>query len=216
MFALAVVGLSGFPMGTGDAFPPGIARSLLRRSGAGPWADRWTPPTESSAYGDAMTSLGVKSWGMAPVEVNGELVALVGIMTTDDEQARRMIEDLPAIGEFASVAQAILVSGLLARRERTAGRRRVARAIDSTAFRAVFQPVVELASGRIVGFEALTRFDDGSPPDITFAAAVGCGWVSNSSWRPWKSRSATRSSCPWAHGSVSTCRRRSWPRVAAP
>ena len=41
----------------------------------------------------------------------------------------------------------------------------------------VFQPVVSLASGRVVGYEALARFPGSSmrTPDIWFAQAHGCG-----------------------------------------
>ena len=39
----------------------------------------------------------------------------------------------------------------------------------------MFQPVVELVSGRTVGHEALTRFDDGTRPDEVFADAQAVG-----------------------------------------
>ena len=41
----------------------------------------------------------------------------------------------------------------------------------------VFQPVVSLATGRVVGFEALARFAVAhrAPPDVWFAQAHGCG-----------------------------------------
>jgi EAL domain-containing protein (putative c-di-GMP-specific phosphodiesterase class I) len=54
-------------------------------------------------------------------------------------------------------------------------RRRIDVTIASAAFRSVFQPIIDLATGTTVGFEALTRFDDGSRPDLTFAAALECG-----------------------------------------
>lgn len=61
-------------------------------------------------------------------------------------------------------------------RERLAEARQ---AIDLTIadrrFRPVFQPVVDLSSGDVVGFEALTRFDDGSRPNEVFASANECG-----------------------------------------
>lgn len=51
----------------------------------------------------------------------------------------------------------------------------IALTIAERRFRPVFQPVVDLSSGDVVGFEALTRFDDGSRPDEVFASAIECG-----------------------------------------
>jgi len=47
--------------------------------------------------------------------------------------------------------------------------------IAGAAFRPVFQPIVDLFTGSSVGYEALTRFDDGVPPNVAFAVAVECG-----------------------------------------
>lgn len=65
---------------------------------------------------------------------------------------------------------------ILADRARLAeSRRRIEATIEARAFRPVFQPVVDLPSGVVVGFEALTRFSDGSRPDEMFATALECG-----------------------------------------
>jgi PAS domain S-box-containing protein len=47
--------------------------------------------------------------------------------------------------------------------------------IATRAFAPVYQPIVDLASRDIVGFEALTRFDGGRRPDEMFAEALDCG-----------------------------------------
>lgn len=49
--------------------------------------------------------------------------------------------------------------------------------IRTGSHRAVFQPIVDLVTNRTVGYEALTRFDDGTRPDLQFARArrVGLG-----------------------------------------
>jgi EAL domain-containing protein (putative c-di-GMP-specific phosphodiesterase class I) len=47
--------------------------------------------------------------------------------------------------------------------------------IAAQAFHPVFQPIVELASNEIVGYEALTRFDDDSNPELIFAEATAVG-----------------------------------------
>jgi EAL domain-containing protein (putative c-di-GMP-specific phosphodiesterase class I) len=43
--------------------------------------------------------------------------------------------------------------------------------LDRGGPRIVYQPIVEMATGAIVGYEALSRFDDGTPPDRWFAHA---------------------------------------------
>lgn len=46
---------------------------------------------------------------------------------------------------------------------------------DPTDLTVVFQPIIELARGRIVGFESLARFADGRPPGLWFAEATRAG-----------------------------------------
>jgi EAL domain-containing protein (putative c-di-GMP-specific phosphodiesterase class I) len=43
------------------------------------------------------------------------------------------------------------------------------------AFAPVFQPIVTMATRKLVGYEALTRFADGTPPDQRFAEAARFG-----------------------------------------
>ncbi len=47
--------------------------------------------------------------------------------------------------------------------------------IAAGAFSPVFQPIVELESRATVGYEALTRFADGTAPDVRFAQASASG-----------------------------------------
>ncbi len=57
--------------------------------------------------------------------------------------------------------------------------------LGDRAVRAVYQPVIELATGRTVGFEALARGPEGSElerPDRLFAAARAAGRLSELDW----------------------------------
>lgn len=49
---------------------------------------------------------------------------------------------------------------------------RLAEIVDAHEFHTVFQPIVELAEGVVRGYEALTRFDDGSSPSQAFDAVA--------------------------------------------
>jgi EAL domain-containing protein (putative c-di-GMP-specific phosphodiesterase class I) len=54
-------------------------------------------------------------------------------------------------------------------------REEIVQAIKTGAFRTVFQPMVALYKSEVVGYEALTRFDDGTRPDQFFADANALG-----------------------------------------
>ena len=49
------------------------------------------------------------------------------------------------------------------------------RALEIGDFYPVFQPIVDLAGGELVGYEALTRFAGEMAPDGAFRAAAGTG-----------------------------------------
>jgi EAL domain-containing protein (putative c-di-GMP-specific phosphodiesterase class I) len=51
----------------------------------------------------------------------------------------------------------------------------IERVIAAGAYQPVFQPVVDLETRKVVGFEALTRFDDGTPPEMRFKEAAEMG-----------------------------------------
>ncbi|HEV7605301.1 MAG TPA: EAL domain-containing protein [Candidatus Limnocylindrales bacterium] len=60
-------------------------------------------------------------------------------------------------------------------RRRAMAQEHIRTIIDAGTFRPVYQPIVDLATGGAIGFEALTRFADGSRPDEVFATALDCG-----------------------------------------
>ena len=52
---------------------------------------------------------------------------------------------------------------------------RIQSIIEAGTFIPVYQPIIDLSTGEPIGFEALTRFADGSRPDEIFASALECG-----------------------------------------
>jgi EAL domain-containing protein (putative c-di-GMP-specific phosphodiesterase class I)/CHASE3 domain sensor protein len=175
--AVAMAGDPGFPVQPGDDLreSEGGVRELLERTAIGPWAQPWVVPAAPTPYQIRLAQLGIKSRAFAAIQSGDEIIGVIAVGTTDEDHARHLFEDLPAIAEFASVADAILAPALGTRRERARARVRIESLIAEWAFRPVYQPVVELRSGSTVGFEALTRFSDGSRPDEVFAAARACG-----------------------------------------
>jgi EAL domain-containing protein (putative c-di-GMP-specific phosphodiesterase class I) len=97
----------------------------------------------------------------------------VGAFGSIDESAT--IIHLPAIAEFGHAASALLGLDLQAERAASRGRLAVAELIQTHAYFPVFQPIVKITSGRICGYEALTRFLDGERPDVRLSAAWSMG-----------------------------------------
>ena len=121
-----------------------------------------------------MTTLGL-GHAFAPISADDEIVGLIGIMTTDLDQAQHLVADLPSVSEAEAVADAVLAPMLVARQRTRMAKERIADAIASGAFQMVFQPIVDFETGLTVGFEALTRFASGQAPDEVFADATAAG-----------------------------------------
>ena len=71
--------------------------------------------------------------------------------------------------------EALRAPALALARRHADERTRIQTIIDTNAFKPMYQPIIDLSTGQPVGFEALTRFADGSPSAETFAAALECG-----------------------------------------
>ena len=82
---------------------------------------------------------------------------------------------MPALAAFASILGALLVPKLEDRRREGDQRAEIQAVLDASAFVPFFQPIVDLHTGDVVGYEALSRFADGMPPDARFAAAARVG-----------------------------------------
>ncbi len=169
--ALGVAAPAGYPLAPGQSLPTSRATYLYERAVLGPWAEAYRPRPIDADYGQAIAALGVRATAYAPIR-NGEgLLGLVVAATRDEQYARHLIDHLPAVGEFAATASALLARDLEGEHRQSRLQTSIAELIRNRAFHPVYQPIVELAEGGIVGYEALTRFDDGIPPDRRFAEA---------------------------------------------
>ena len=114
---LAVVGRTDLPMVVDRPLPDPRARYLYQRADQGPWAEAWKPRPEDGPFGEAMAASGIRAVAYAPIRNGHGLLGFVSAMTCDDEYARHLIDHLPAVGEFAATASALL-SGPLERDHR--------------------------------------------------------------------------------------------------
>jgi EAL domain-containing protein (putative c-di-GMP-specific phosphodiesterase class I) len=152
----------------------GRARNLQVRAAAGPWIESWDEAVGHS-FGDPFRLLGVCDLAYAPIWIDREVVGLLEVGSSDPESRARLVERLPAIVEFASIAGAVLGPVIVSRATLGRSRSRIQTMLASGAFHPVFQPIVDLVSGDVAGYEALTRFDSGQRPDLCFADAWSVG-----------------------------------------
>lgn len=172
---LAVRGPDGVPIAAGRPIPAARAAYLYQRACQGPWAEAWVPRPADGAYGQALADVGIRAAAYAPIR-NGEgLLGLIAVGTRDPGYARHLIDHLPAVGEFAATATALLAGQLEGDLRAARRRSQIAEVIERGAFVPVFQPIVEIATGRAVAYEALTRFNDGGRPELRFAEAWAVG-----------------------------------------
>jgi len=163
--------------GGGHALSPAVARRVLARAHQGPWVEEVGAP----GVGDPMSAFAPAAAGLAagaPIYAGDDLVGILtlGVLRDGGTSARvRRAKLLAAAIDYANVLSTRAGSAFADRRDVAATQARLQAVLTAHQFHPVFQPIVDLGTGAIVGFEALTRFDDGTPPDVRFAEALGAG-----------------------------------------
>lgn len=155
--------------------PERFSRHLRRQAQRGPWVEERIASGTDEPFRAQLVLAGLASAIYAPMRVGGDVVGLVVGMTSDGQSSERLVGRLPAVVEYAAVAGAVIGPQLASGAERSRARQAIAAIIEQQAMRSVFQPIVGLANGKIVGFEALTRFADGVPADRRFSEAASFG-----------------------------------------
>jgi EAL domain-containing protein (putative c-di-GMP-specific phosphodiesterase class I) len=169
---LALVGPTTFPLQFGDVVPTGRANDRLAHVANGPWGELWVPGERVDAYARSMTASGIRGLAYGPILHGQRVVGIVAVGTQDQARAHHLVNDLPAVGEFGAIASTLLAPQLANLQELAELRARIESIIALARFHPVYQAVVDLTHDRTVGYEALTRFDDGRSPDVVFGQAT--------------------------------------------
>jgi EAL domain-containing protein (putative c-di-GMP-specific phosphodiesterase class I)/DNA-binding response OmpR family regulator len=172
---LAFDGEHDVRVGVNRALPVPPAVQWRERIGRRPWVGPWSP-----GLGSVLRRLPTEQpTGMAilPMSSSHGLLGAVVALTTIQNGVDYLTSKLPVLTSFSAVASALLAPGIIERQRRGKTRAEIEAVLIDRTFSPVFQPIVELASGRVIGYETLTRFTDGTRPDRRFAdaAAVGLG-----------------------------------------
>lgn len=163
------------PVEVGGVLPERRSAHLLERARMGPWTERWVPGPEDGDYGVRFAASGLVGTAYAPIPGDNGPIGILVVGTTDPAHAESLSEQMSALTEFAPSARLLLEKPLRERLDRARSRTRIESIVANSAFHPVYQPIVDLRSRQAIGFEALTRFDDGTRPDLVFAEARRCG-----------------------------------------
>lgn len=118
---------------------------------------------------------GLKAARLEPLERDGAVVGgiVLGSMAAD---GRSRLEELaPFVAEYGSLIAAVVGPEIAQHRQAGGIRSAIEGVIADHAFHSVFQPAVDIHRRTVVGYEALTRFTDGTRPDLRFAQAAAAG-----------------------------------------
>ena len=148
--------------------------------------------TDQRVNREAIEQVGMRSAMVTPLKCNGELVGvLVAISDHVAAYGDRDVETIEALATFmgstlnsafkyaeiSAAAELARATEAAAAAQQERERLRIVSMISSGGIRPVFQPIVDLVSGEIVGHEALSRFEasDHIPIDAWFAMANRVG-----------------------------------------
>jgi PAS domain S-box-containing protein len=182
---LLTIGTGGAELGgatSGAVLQFANPESIVERTDAGAW---WldfaefanTVTVSEGSVTGRMIKEGFTAIGNVPIRWEGQLVGILSLATKDDDGPEWMNTRLPVFEELGSYAGALFGAEADVYSKRESLRTTVLAIMRERRFAPVFQQFVELGSGQVVGYEALTRFDDGEPPDQHFmqAHSVGLG-----------------------------------------
>jgi PAS domain S-box-containing protein len=177
------IALAGAPMPApsevGQPFDLAKLGMMVEYSRAGPWwmefQDLDGLASLDPAFTQRMLEVGFTASAYAPIRWEGEVIGVLSVATKAADAGQWMPLRLGVLTEVASFAAMLLGPQATQHGRREAQRAEIADIIEHERFHVIFEPVIHLPTGIAVGYEALTRFDDGQRPDTRFAVAHGAG-----------------------------------------
>jgi PAS domain S-box-containing protein len=154
----------------------GCGAYLRRRLESGRMLEDWTEHREaheqmSCTWGQT----GLQAVQLEPVTFDGVVVGGIVIGSMVPNGRARLLELAPLLAEYGSMIAALMGPEVTKRREIGDVRAKIEGVLADGSFHPVFQPAYDVNARAVVGYEALTRFDDGTRPDLQFALAVAAG-----------------------------------------
>jgi EAL domain-containing protein (putative c-di-GMP-specific phosphodiesterase class I)/DNA-binding response OmpR family regulator len=161
----------------GHSIAPAHARPILAHARQGPWVEEVGEPGSGEPASSSTRPVPSLAAG-APIYAGEDLVGILTIGITRDGARSALVGRarlMAAAIDYSNVMSTMAGSAFADRRDEAAAQVRLRHVLTARQFHSVFQPIVDLESRVTVGFEALTRFDDGTPPDVRFEEAEAAG-----------------------------------------
>ncbi len=137
-------------------------------------ADGWAGNPQIAA---ALADEGILGVVFTPIRWEGAMIGILALATKSADAAAQMSSRFGYFEEIAAYAGSLIGSQARSFERRSVVRAQIADTIAAKRFRPFFQPMIDLKNDQVVGYEALTRFDDGVAPTDKFleAHSVGLG-----------------------------------------
>jgi PAS domain S-box-containing protein len=179
LLPIGVAGATDASLSDGTPFRPTHPGLAVKQTDDGPW---WQDLRDRDGLLehekiDQAREDGYSALAWSAIRSDEKVTGLLGIGIKDPGVGDWIDSRLPTFEELGAFAGTLFGAQASQFGELASLRAQIRRVIDEEQFHPVFQPVVDLATSEVVGYEALTRFDDVRRPDLRFveAATVGLG-----------------------------------------
>jgi PAS domain S-box-containing protein len=157
-------------------FVDGCGAYLRRQLEAGRTLEDWSEHREAHEQPSCTWGrTGLRAVHLEPVASDGVVVGGIVVGSMAPNGRARLVELTPLIAEFGAMVAALVAPEVAKRRAIDGVRATIERVLADRAFHSVFQPAFDINAGTLVGYESLTRFTDGTRPDLRFAQGVAVG-----------------------------------------
>jgi EAL domain-containing protein (putative c-di-GMP-specific phosphodiesterase class I) len=176
---LGIIGKNLSPyLRAGAVLPEHRNEYFRRQSASGPWITGWTVTDDDDGYSRSVAAMGVDAVVYMPLSYEGRTIGLLGAALANSHGGQATVaENIPVLAEMADVIATALGPAIGRMEEQSSAAHVIDEILQQRRYWPVFQPILDLRSNRVVGFEALTRFDAAQTSQRLFdhAGLVGRG-----------------------------------------